>query len=61
MAGGVVVVLFLAWENHRLARGEEPLVNPAILRNRVLQGGLVAFLLQYLLQAGVFFTVPLFL
>ena len=61
MGGGVVMLGFLGWENHRLARGEEPLVNPAILRNRVLQGGLIAFLLQYLLQAGVFFTVPLFL
>jgi MFS family permease len=61
LAGGVVVLVFLGWENHRLAKGAEPLVNPAILRNRVLQGGLLAFLLQYLLQAGVFFTVPLFL
>ena len=61
LAGGVVVLMFLGWENHRLSRGAEPLVNPAILRHRALQGGLVAFLLQYLLQAGVFFTVPLFL
>jgi MFS family permease len=61
LGGGAIVVLFMVWEYHQLDRGEEPLVNPAILRNRVLQGGLVAFFLQYLLQAGVFFTVPLFL
>ena len=61
LGGGVVMLIFLGWENHRLARGLEPLVNPAILRHRALQGGLVAFMLQYLLQAGVFFTVPLFL
>jgi MFS family permease len=61
MGGAAVVVLFIIWEYHQLDRGAEPLVNPAILRNRVLQGGLIAFLLQYLLQAGVFFTVPLFL
>jgi MFS family permease len=61
LGGSAVVVLFMIWEHHQLDRGAEPLVNPAILRNRVLQGGLIAFFLQYLLQAGVFFTVPLFL
>jgi MFS family permease len=61
LGGAVVLLVFLLWENQRLARGAEPLINPAILRNRTLQGGLGAFFLQYLLQAGVFFTVPLFL
>jgi MFS family permease len=61
LGGGAILVCFIGWEYHRLDRGAEPLVNPAILRNRILQGGLVAFFLQYLLQAGVFFTVPLFL
>jgi Na+/melibiose symporter-like transporter len=32
-----------------------------MLRNRVLRGGLTAFCFQYLLQAGLFFVVPLFL
>jgi len=32
-----------------------------MLRNRVLRGGLISFLFQYLLQAGLFFAVPLFL
>ena len=61
LGGGVVVWLFLLWENRRLGRGQEPLVNPAILRNRVLRGGLTSFFFQYLLQAGLFFAVPLFL
>jgi MFS family permease len=61
LAGGIVVWLFLLWENRRLERGQEPLVNPAILRNRVLRGGLTSFFFQYLLQAGLFFAVPLFL
>ena len=51
----------MGWENRRIARGAEPLVNPAILRNSVLRGGLTAFFFQYLLQAGLFFAVPLFL
>ncbi len=61
LGGGVVVWLFLGWENRRIARGQEPLVNPAILRNPMLRGGLTSFFFQYLLQAGLFFAVPLFL
>jgi MFS family permease len=61
LGGGVVVWLFIAWENHRIARGAEPLVDPAILRNLTLRGGLTSFFFQYLLQGGLFFAVPLFL
>jgi len=61
LSGGVVLRVFLWWENHRLRRGRAVLVDPAMLRNRTLQGGLISFLFQYLLQAGLFFAVPLFL
>ena len=61
LAGGVVLRAFMSWELHRLRRGSAVLVDPAMLRNRTLQGGLVSFFFQYLLQAGLFFAVPLFL
>jgi MFS family permease len=59
--GAVVLLLFLSWEDHLIAQGKEPLINLPRLRNPVLRGGLIAFMFQYLLQAGLFFVVPLFL
>jgi MFS family permease len=59
--GSLVLVLFLSWEDHLIANGKEPLINLPRLRNPVLRGGLMAFMFQYLLQAGLFFVVPLYL
>src|SRR5215467_508068 len=61
LGGGIVLRIFMWWEIHQRARGGAVLVDPVILRNRTLRGGLISFLFQYLLQAGLFFTVPLFL
>ena len=61
LGGGAVLWGFLVWENRVIARGREPLIDPSLLRNRVMRSGLVAFWFQYLLQAGLFFIVPLFL
>jgi MFS family permease len=61
LAGGFVVWLFATWENRLVAKGAEPLIDPAILRARVLRGGLTSFFFQYFLQGGLFFAVPLFL
>jgi MFS family permease len=61
LAGGLVLRGFLAWEERRVARGEEPLVDPAILRVRQLRDGLMSFFFQYFVQGGLFFAVPLFL
>ena len=61
LGGGVVIWLFFRWENRQLRIGAEPLIDPSILLNRTLRGGLTAFFFQYLLQSGLFFAVPLFL
>jgi MFS family permease len=61
LGGALVVYLFIEWENRLLARGGEPLVDPAILRVPVLRGGLGSFFFQYFVQGGLFFAVPLFL
>jgi Na+/melibiose symporter-like transporter len=44
-----------------VAAGKEPLVDLTLLRNARLLGGLAMFFFQFLLQAGLFFIVPLFL
>jgi len=61
LGGGVVIWLFVQWENRQLSQGREPLVDPAILRIPVLRGGLTSFFFQFFLQGGMFFAVPLFL
>jgi MFS family permease len=61
LGGGGVLALFLAWEDRQLRRGGTPLLDPALLENRTLRAGLTSFSFQYLLQAGLFFAVPLFL
>jgi MFS family permease len=60
--GGLFVILvFFRWEERCVASGREPLVRPAMLENKQLKGGLSMFFFQYLVQAGFFFVVPLFL
>jgi MFS family permease len=59
--GACVLLLFMSWEDRLIAQGKEPLINLPRLRNPVLRGGLIAFMFQYLLQAGLFFVVPLYL
>jgi EmrB/QacA subfamily drug resistance transporter len=60
--GGLLVIwVFFRWEHRREARGDEPLLRPDMLRNRQLSGGLTMFFFQFLVQAGLFFVVPLYL
>ena len=61
MAGLFLLWLFLRYQRRLERDGKEPLIAPSLLRNRQLSGGLISFLFQYLIQAGVFFIVPLFL
>ena len=60
-AGALVLVLFVWWENRRIKRGEGALIDPAMLRVLQLRSGVMSFLFMFLIQAGIFFTVPLFL
>ncbi len=61
LGGGVLLALFVAWERRRIERGEGALMNPRLLRNVQLRGGVLSFLFMFCVQAGLFFVVPLFL
>jgi MFS family permease len=61
LGGGAVLLGFLEWEKQRRDHGRAALLDPAMLRVKLLRSGLTAFFFQYLLQAGLFFAVPLFL
>jgi predicted MFS family arabinose efflux permease len=61
LAGGGVLYLFLAWQRRRRDQGRAILIDPSMFRVAPLRAGLTSFFFQYLLQAGLFFAVPLFL
>jgi len=60
LAGLLVIWLFFRWEARVEANGE-PLLRADLLRNKQLTGGLAMFFIQYLMQAWLFFVVPLYL
>jgi EmrB/QacA subfamily drug resistance transporter len=61
LAGLLVLWSFTSWERRRERSDQEPLVRLAMFENRQLNGGLLMFFFQFLIQAGVFFTIPLYL
>jgi EmrB/QacA subfamily drug resistance transporter len=61
VAGLLVIWLLFLWAAHLERVGREPLIRPKMFANRRLTGGLIMFFMQFLLQAGVFFVLPLFL
>lgn len=61
LLGTGLIWLFLRWEARLVKQHKEPLLDPAMLQNKQLNGGLTMFFFQYLVQMGVFFLVPLYL
>jgi MFS family permease len=61
LAGLFVIWVFFRWQERRESKRQEPLVRIALFRNRQLVGGVTMFFFQYLVQAGFFFVVPLYL
>lgn len=60
--GGLLVIsCLLLWESRLERLGKEPLIRLSMFRSVQMSGGLIAFFFQFLVQSGVFFTIPLFL
>jgi EmrB/QacA subfamily drug resistance transporter len=59
--GVFVLWLFSRWQVRQDDRGKPTLIRPGFLRNRQLDGGLIMFFFQFLVQAGLFFVIPLYL
>lgn len=60
-AGLVVLGVFARWEQRVARTGGTPLLAPDLLRVGQLRAGLSSVLSQYLILAGTFFVLPLFL
>ncbi len=62
VAGGLVVLgVFMRWEERVERRGGEPLLAPDLLRVPQMRAGASSVVSQYLILAGTFFVLPLFL
>jgi EmrB/QacA subfamily drug resistance transporter len=60
--GGLVALWLFMLHVRRLdAAGDEPLVTPALFRNRQMTGGLIMFFFQFVVMMGLFFVIPLYL
>ena len=60
-AGVVFLGLFRSWEHRLVDQGREPLLRPDLMKVPQLRSGLSMFISSYLLMAGTFFVLPLYL
>jgi MFS family permease len=61
LAGLVVLGLFARWEQRVVRAGRTPLLAPDLLKIPQLRAGLSTLVSQYLILAGTFFVIPLYL
>ena len=60
--GGLLVIgALLLWEGRLERLDKEPLFRLSMFKSVQMTGGLVIFFFQFLVQSGIFFTIPLFL
>src|SRR3954447_12574608 len=62
IVGGIVVLgLFSRFEGRQVRHGRTPLLQPDLLRIPQMRAGLSTVVSQYLILAGTFFVIPLYL
>lgn len=60
-AGAALLAGFRRWEERRQAQGRDPLLSPDLLSVGQLRAGLSMYVSSYLIMAGTFFVLPLYL
>jgi MFS family permease len=60
-AGFCVLLAFRRWEQREVRLGRQPLLRPDLLQISQLRSGLSMFVSSYLIMAGTFFVLPLYL
>jgi MFS family permease len=61
VAGVCVLLAFRRWEEREVRLGREPLLRPDLMKISQLRSGLSMFVSSYLIMAGTFFVLPLYL
>jgi MFS family permease len=61
MAGFCVLLGFRRWEQREVRLGRQPLLRPDLLTISQLRSGLSMFVSSYLIMAGTFFVLPIYL
>jgi MFS family permease len=61
LAGIGFLMGFVAWEDRRERRGEDPLLDRRLIRIVPLRAGLTSLLMQQLVLLGTFFVLPVYL
>ena len=60
--GGLIVLgVFSRWEQRQVLKGRTPLLSPDLLHIPQMRAGLSTVVSQYLILAGTFFVIPLYL
>ena len=60
-AGVLVLIAFRRWEAHVIEAGREPLLRPDLMRIPRLRAAMSMLTASYLIMAGTFFIIPLYL
>jgi EmrB/QacA subfamily drug resistance transporter len=61
VSGAVLFVIFLYWQRRRINRGQEPLSDISLLKNRVFGLGNINSIISQIPLAGFLFIIPVFL
>jgi Arabinose efflux permease len=61
VAGVCVLLAFRRWEQREVRLGRQPLLRPDLMKISQLRSGLSMFVSSYLIMAGTFFVLPLYL